>query len=395
MLPTITLKRGRESSLLRRHPWVFSGAIEKVSSGLKRGETIHVLRHDGAYLATAAYSPESQIRARVWAFDPKVIIDRKFFQQKLNDALQLRHSLLPAGTSAYRWVNAESDGLPGLVVDKYGDYCVVQYLSAGCDYWKETINALIVELMPCKGLYERSDVDVRKKEGLLPESGVVFGEQPPQYIEIQEHDLRFYVDIVKGHKTGFYLDQRDNRALVAHYAADKTWLNCFAYTGGFGLAALKAGATTVTQIEASADAAALMEQHIALNELPAAKHRIIVGDVFKQLRAFREQGIKFDAIVLDPPKFAESKQQLPGACRGYKDINLLAFQLLNPGGLLFTFSCSGLLSAELFQKIVADAALDAGREARLIHRLYQGVDHPLALPYPEGLYLKGLVCVTE
>jgi len=285
--------------------------------------------------------------------------------------------------------------LPGLIVDKYNDYCVVQYLSAGSDYWKDTINELLVELMPCQGLYERSDVEVRQKEGLLPRAGLVYGQAPPALVEIQEGNLRFYVDILKGHKTGFYLDQRENRALIAQYAANKTWLNCFAYTGGFGLAALKAGATEVTQIESSQEAANLMQQHVALNELPQNQHHIIVDDVFKVLRKFRAEGRTFDAIVLDPPKFAEAKHQLNGACRGYKDINLLAFQLLNPGGLLFTFSCSGLVSPDLFQKVVADAALDARREASMIHRLYQGVDHPLAMPVPEGLYLKGFVCIVK
>jgi len=392
---TMTLKTGRESSLLRHHPWIFSGAIEKINGAPARGETIHILHRDGSYLATAAYSPDSQIRARVWTFDQNEPIDKSFFQRKLQQALLLRQQVLPAHVKSFRWVNAESDGLPGLIVDKYNDYCVVQYLSAGSDYWKETINELLVELMPCQGLYERSDVEVRGKEGLLPTAGVIYGQTPPALLEIQEENLRFYVDILKGHKTGFYLDQRENRALVAQYAANKSWLNCFAYTGGFGLAALKAGAKEVTQIEASQDAADLMQQNAILNELPQDQHHIIVNDVFKVLRQFRDEGRTFDAIVLDPPKFAEAKHQLNGACRGYKDINLLAFKLLNPGGLLFTFSCSGLISQELFQKVVADAALDANRKAHIIHRLYQGADHPLELAIPEGLYLKGFTCIVE
>ncbi len=395
-LPELRLKPEREKSLLRRHPWVFSGAVAAVVGDPQPGDTVDVRAADGTWLARAAYSPRSQIVARVWSFQPADEIDAAFIHARMTRAVALRTGapgLQPAVTDALRWVNAESDGLPGLVVDRYGRWLVVQALSAGAERWKAASVAALQALAPdCAGVYERSDVDVREKEGLAAATGVLAGEAPPELVEVGEHGARFRVDVRRGHKTGFYLDQRDNRALVAAHAAGREVLNCFAYTGAFGVQALLAGAAHVTQIEASGAALALAQEHLALNGLDAARSTAVEGDVFAQLRRYRDARRQFDLIVLDPPKFAESKHHVERAARGYKDINLLAFKLLRPGGRLFTFSCSGAIDSALFQKIVADAALDAGRDAQIVRRLGQAPDHPVGLAFPEGEYLKGLVC---
>ena len=390
---TLMLKSGREKSLLRYHPWIFSGAVADIHGQPAAGETIRICTSRGQPLAVGAYSPQSQIVARVWSFDPTGEPDAAWFQRQLARALATRRAYLAAtpGT-AYRLVNAESDGLPGVIIDRYGDFLVGQFLSAGAAYWKTTITQELMTLLSPAGIYERSDSDARAKEGLPVQIGVLAGETPPPTIEIQEGALRFLVDVQQGHKTGFYLDQRENRAALAEYVAGAEVLNCFAYTGGFGVAALHYGAAQVTNIDTSAAALELAQQHAVLNGLDEARAEYLAADVFQVLRRYRDAGRQFDVIVLDPPKFAESRNALPGACRGYKDINLLALKLLRPCGILCTFSCSGLLSPELFQKIVADAAVDAQRDARLLRRLAQAPDHPVALNFPEGHYLKGLIC---
>ncbi len=403
-MPSVSLKPGREKSVLRRHPWIFSGAIENVEGDPRSGETVEVRAADGAPLASGAYSPRSQISVRVWTFDPTEPVTAAFFRARLTRAFAARQSLIsnlqsplssPVTSHASRLVNAESDGLPGLVVDRYAEYLVCQFLTAGAEHWKREIVTLLADLLPCAGIYERSDVDVREKEGLSPISGVLAGSPPPDLVEIDEHACRFAVDVRHGHKTGFYLDQRENRALAAEYADGRETLNGFAYTGGFGVWALKGGAANVVNLEASAAALDLAGHNLALNGLDASKVENIAGDVFKVLRQYRDARRQFDLIILDPPKFAESRSQVERAARGYKDINLLAFKLLGPGGLLFTFSCSGLITPGLFQKIVAGAALDAGRDAQILQRLTQAPDHPVALNFPEGEYLKGLVCRVE
>ncbi len=393
-MPAVILKPGREKSLQRRHPWIFSGAIEKVEGDPRSGETVEVRSAGGTPLALGAYSPHSQIAVRTWTFDPTESVSPAFFRARLTRALAARHQVFPKHlvSNAYRLVNAESDGLPGLVVDRYGEYLVCQFLSAGAEYWKREIVTLLADLLPYTGIYERSDVDVREKEGLSPATGVLAGSPPPDFVEIDEYGCRFAVDVRGGHKTGFYLDQRDNRALVAKYAEGREVLNCFAYTGAFGVWALKGGAVEVTNVESSATALDLARRNVELNGLSASKVENTAGDVFHVLRQYRDARRQFDLIVLDPPKFAESRSQIETASRGYKDINLLAFKLLRPGGVLFTFSCSGLIPPDLFQKIVAGAALDAGRDAQIVRRLTQAPDHPVALNFPEGEYLKGLVC---
>ena len=392
-MASITLKAQREKSLLRRHPWIFSGAIAKVHGSPHTGESVDILGADGKWYGRGAFSPHSQITVRVWSFNREEEVSPALFRSRLLRAVESRRYLLGKNdTDAYRLVNSESDGIPGLIVDHYGDFIVCQFLSAGTEFWKQTIINQLTELIPNTGIYERSDVSVRKKEGMPEHTGLLTGQEPPELVEIREGPYRFLVDIRHGHKTGFYLDQRDNRAIVAEYARNTEVLNCFSYTGGFTVAALKAGASSAINIESSAEALELGLRNVKLNGLDEAKVNNMEGDVFTIMRQYRDAGRRFDTIVLDPPKFAGSRGQLMRACRGYKDINLLAIKLLRPGGILFTFSCSGLVDKELFQKIVADASLDAGREAQIIRWLSQATDHPTSLNFPEGSYLKGLVC---
>lgn len=390
----VHLKRGKERSILRRHPWIFSGALAEVKGRGKPGDTAVIYDSGGGFLALAAFSPHSQIRLRVWSFNPSDLIDAVFFHDRIQKAVarRMRNGILPC---AGRLINAEADLLPGLIVDKYGDYLVVQFLSAGVERWKsEIVQGLEAVLRP-EGIYERSDAEVRLKEGLSLSKGLLMGKEPPEFIEIEEGAYRFLVDVRNGHKTGFYLDQAENRKIIGEYAQNRRILNCFSYTGGFSIAALKAGAERVINLDTSGDALELASRNILLNGLDLSRSENLQEDVFHCLRTFRDRGISFDMIILDPPKFAENQHQLEKAARGYKDINLLAFKLLRPCGILVTFSCSGLMSPELFQKIVADAALDAHKEARIQRRLFQSWDHAVLLSFPEGQYLKGLVCEVE
>ncbi len=389
----VILRKKRDASVHRRHPWIFSNSVHRVEGVEQRGETVQIYSADGASLGAGAWSPASQIRVRIWSFEADATIDADFFRERLMQSLRFREALRRApAISAYRLVNAESDGLPGIIVDRYGEYLVCQFLSAGAEYWKEEIVRQLTELLPVEGIYERSDGENRAREGLSPVSGVLWGREPPDTVEIQEGKLRYLADLRKGHKTGFYLDQRENRAMIPEFSAGADVLNCFAYTGGFGLWALQGGAGSLTNVDTSADALALARRNIDRNGLDSQRVENISADVFQLLRKFRDADRKFDLIVLDPPKFAGSAGQVKRAARGYKDINLLAMKLLRPGGTLFTFSCSGHIDPPLFQKIVAGAALDAGADVRIIRFLSQGADHPVALPFPEGLYLKGLVC---
>jgi 23S rRNA (cytosine1962-C5)-methyltransferase len=391
-MTSIVLKPGREKSLLRHHPWIFSGAIETVEGDPHGGEAVEILTSEREFLGIGAFSPHSQIRVRVWTFQKDQPIDASLFRTRLDRAIQSRAGYFTSKASACRLVNAESDGFPGLVVDKYSEYLVCQFLSAGSEYWKHEIVLQLQQMLSPAGIYERSDVDARLKEGLELRTGTLWGESPSELVQIEEGPCRFLVDIGKGHKTGFYLDQRDNRQRLAGYAQGRSVLNCFAYTGGFGIWALKGGAEHVTDVESSSSAIQLSARHVALNGFDNQKVDHLKGDVFDVLRDFRNSGRRFDLIVLDPPKFVDSRSQMLKGTRGYKDINLLAFKLLKPGGILFTFSCSGLVTPDLFQKIVADAALDAGRDAQILRTLTQSPDHPTSLNFPEGAYLKGLIC---
>ncbi len=390
-MSTLVLKPGREKSLLRRHPWVFSGAIAKAKGNPAAGDTVAIADNNGRFLAWAAYSPASRIRARVWSWKESDLIGPGFLRERVRAAVARRAPWVSADTDAYRLVFAEADGVPGVVADRYGDTVVAQFLSAGAEAWREAIADALLETSGAARLYERSDAEVRRLEGLLPRVGTLSGDEPPDRLRIAENGLGFWVDVRRGHKTGFYLDQRENRAWVGAHAAGKRILNAFAYTGGFAVYALAGGAAEVVSVDTSAEALALAQENIALNGLPAAKAAFVQDDVFHLLRKYHSEGQKFDMVILDPPKFAPTAAQVKRAARGYKDINRLAFHLLPPGGLLVTFSCSGGLDAALFQKIVADAAVDAGVEARIVARLAQGPDHPVALNYPESAYLKGLV----
>ena len=394
-MKTVTVKAGREKSLQRRHPWLFSGAIQKADKAIAAGETVKVVSASGEPLALGAWSPHSQIRVRIWSYNPDEIIDAGYFQRRIQNALALRRWAVPDTDNAWRLVNAESDGLPGVTIDRYHDYLVGQFLSAGAEYWKADIVGQLQTLLSPKGIYERSDVEVREREGLKPRSGLLAGEEPPELIEIGLDGWTLLVDVRKGHKTGAYLDQSRNSRRVRHYARDRDVLNCFSYSGGFTLAALAGGAGNVTNVEASAEVLALADRNLAVNRLAAERVENVQGDAFEVLRRFRDGRRRFDMVILDPPKFVSSAQQLRRGCRGYKDINLLAMKLLTDNGILVTFSCSGHVSPELFQKIVADAAQDAGREARILEFLAQSPDHPVALPFPEGRYLKGLICMVS
>ena len=388
---SITLNPNREKSLLRRHPWIFASAIRHVDETHASGSTVDLLSSEGQFLARASYSPNSQIRARVWTFNDEPV-DEEFFRKKIRAAIEMR-SVLSGSSKSLRLIHAESDGLPGLIVDRYEDVLVLQSLTAGSEFWKETIADLLVEETGIAAIYERSDADVRELEGLKPITGILRGTITNLQIPITEYGLEFKVDIAHGHKTGFYLDQRENRRRVGELSKNRDVLNCFCYTGGFSIHALANGAKSVLSVDSSADALALLEENIALNQLPADRHTSLEGDVFQLLRKFRDANRSFDLIVLDPPKFAPTAAHAEKASRAYKDINLLAFKLLRRGGLLFTYSCSGGIDAALFQKIVASAALDAGVDATIIEHLSQGSDHPVSLHFPEGMYLKGLVCV--
>jgi 23S rRNA (cytosine1962-C5)-methyltransferase len=344
-------------------------------------------------LGTGAYSPTSQIRVRMWSFDPEAVVDEAFVSDRVARAVGGRAVFLAEDlTNAYRLVNAEADGVPGLVADRYGEWIVCQFTAAGSERWKAEIVAALQRYSPCRGVYERSDVDVREHEGLSAMTGVLAGEPPPERIEIVENGCRYLVDVREGHKTGFYLDQRDNRSRIKRYANGCDVLNAFSYTGGFGISAVAAGASSVTHVDLSEPALELAKANTALNTCHVDESSFIQGNVFEVLRKFRDEGRSFDLVVLDPPKFAESKGSLMKAARGYKDINLLGIKLLRPGGLLATFSCSGLMTPELFHKVVADAAVDAKRDIQVITRLQQAEDHPEGLCFPEGLYLKGLLC---
>jgi 23S rRNA (cytosine1962-C5)-methyltransferase len=390
----LVLKKGREKSLKRRHPWLFSGAIEKVSGKPGPGDTVELRDASGNILAKAAYSPKSQIRARVWSFDPQEEVGASFFRGRIERALALREAL-PARrhTNALRLVHAESDGLPGLIVDRYADVLVAQFLAAGVERWRDPILDSLSELTACEAIFERSDAEVRKLEALPPRVGFARGNRNASRCPIVEYGLNFRVDVEQGQKTGFFLDQRENRQRVRELAAGREVLDAFSYTGGFSIAALAGGARKVTAIESSAAALEVARDNLAANPFDGSKVDFVQGDVFTQLRTLRDRGAKFQMAILDPPKFAPTAAQARNAARAYKDINLLAFKLLVPGGLLATFSCSGGVSPELFQSIVAGAALDAGADAKIIERFSAAADHPVALEFPEGEYLKGLLLV--
>ncbi|HUX75506.1 MAG TPA: class I SAM-dependent rRNA methyltransferase [Anaerolineae bacterium] len=391
---TVVLKRNRAKPVLQRHPWVFSGAIQRVEGDVADGDVVDVRDVGGNWLARGTLNRRSQIVVRLLTWRQDEPVDLAFWQRRLERAIAARQALADdLTTTAHRLVHAESDYLPGLIVDRYGEWLVVQFLTLGVERWKELLVDLLVTLVDgVRGVYERSDVDVRAKEGLPQRTGPLWGEEPPELVEVLENGHRFLVDVRQGHKTGFYLDQRENRARLPAFCDGAEVLDVFAYTGGFGVYAMGGGASQVTLVESSAPALDLARRNLVLNGLDRRGAEYVEGDVFSVLRGYRAQGRRFDVAVLDPPKFAHSERDVERAARAYKDVDLLAFRLLRPGGVLFTCSCSGAVSADLFQKIVFGAAVDAERDAQIVGYLAQGADHPVALTFPQGAYLKGLIC---
>jgi 23S rRNA (cytosine1962-C5)-methyltransferase len=386
--PRVTLRAGREKAVLRGHPWVFSGAVTALDTGIAPGEIADVYSSDGRFLARGQANPLSQIIVRVLTRKEENV-GPDFYRRRIQTALALRKGRGHGTAPAFRLINAEGDFLPGLVVDRYGEVLVLQCLTAGMERPKGLIVELLVDLLRPLTVYERSDVSARKEEGLPETQGLLYGTTAPERLEIEEEGCRFLVDVKNGQKTGFYVDQADNRLEVQRLSRDKNVLDCFCYTGAFSIHALKGGAERVTMVDASEDALHLAEQHLALNGLEEVPRRLIRGDAFQIMRTL-DPG--FDIIVLDPPPFAKKKANLPKASRGYKDINLQAFRLLSRGGLLFTFSCSHHMDPDLFQKIVFAAGVDSGRRIQLLARRGHPFDHPIDLSHPEGEYLKGLIC---
>jgi 23S rRNA (cytosine1962-C5)-methyltransferase len=390
----VTLKPGREKPVQQGHPWIFSGAIRSIPDAVADGEVVDVRSHDGQWLARGYLNRRSQIQVRLLSWQRNEQIDDSFWQRQLARAIEGRAPLIdPAQTDAYRLVNGESDFLPGLVVDRFGDYLVMQAGTLGIDQRKGLLAGMLLNQTGCKGIVERSDMALRSEEGLDETIGLLAGDAPPPTVEIREGGLRFYVDLMGGQKTGFYVDQRINRQRVAGYCRGKRVLNAFSYTGAFAVHALAAGAAEVVNLDSSVEALTLGEENMRLNGFDPDAQQSVAGDVFEVLRDWWEfENERFDLIILDPPKFANTKRQVDAALRGYKDINLLALRLLRPGGILVTFSCSGLIETELFQKVVFGATVDAGRQVQILEWLRQAPDHPVAITFPEGAYLKGLIC---
>ena len=386
----VYLKPSRGKSIRNRHPWIFSGAIQRVEGSPETGDVVNVRSVDGDLLAQGYLNRRSQIAVRLLTWGAQAPITPDFWRQRLQAAIARRQTLASdPDTDSYRLVFAESDGLPGLIVDRYGDWLVLQALTAGIDRRKGMLAEQLADLLTPRGILERSDVDVRAQEGLEPVTGPLWGDAPPETVTIHEHGHRFEVDLYRGHKTGFYLDQRNSRAALARHCANRSLLNVFCYTGGFSVYAAAAGAGQITNLDASRPALELAESNMALNGLPEPESW--QGDAFQVLRDLVRRDLQYDVVVLDPPKFAHSRGQLQRATRGYKDINMLSMRLTRPGGLLATFSCSGHMGGDLFQKVLFGAALDVGRPARIVERYAQGSDHPVLLSFPEGYYLKGLL----
>ncbi|EJX07311.1 Ribosomal RNA large subunit methyltransferase I [gut metagenome] len=393
----LILKKGKERSLLRRHPWVFDTAVQRLTGKPISGETVRIVSHDGRFLAWAAFSPVSTLRARCWSFDETEVINEEWFAKKIHDAVVAREPLRER-TNALRLIFGEADGLPGLIVDQYDNCVVTQFQSAGVEAHRELIADLLVKETGCHTIFDRSDAATRKREGLEMRSELLRGEEPPEAIEVVEDGVHYGVDVRIGHKTGFYVDQRESR-LMAQKVAEEfrrihgrgiRALNCFCYTGGFSLALLKGGADEVVSVDSSQDALDMAKANAERNGFDANRAKFVCEDVFTYLRKLRDEGETFDLVILDPPKFASNHHQVDRAARAYKDINLNGLRLLKPDGQLFTFSCSGAISVELFQKIIAGAVFDAHINAWAVGRFGGGADHPLLMTYPEGEYLKGL-----
>lgn len=394
--PSVTLQKGKDRPVRRRHPWIFSGAIARVEGAPDSGDTVVVRDHRGAVLGRGAYSPSSQIRVRMLTYDDVTPLDDAFLRARIGEAVGHRQRLILSDerSNCARLVFAEGDGLPGFIADLYGDTVVVQCQSAGAEKWRDVLVQALVDTVKPVRVFERSDAEVRKLEGLVPRAGLLHGKPLEGPVQVRENGVRFHVDVEVGHKTGFYLDQRDARARVRALSHGRRVLNCFSYTGGFAVSALCGGALHATSIDTSMAALEMAEKNVALNQLSEGVHEGIKGDCFDVLRGLYSEGERFDLVVLDPPKFAPSAAHVDKAARGYQDLAIRALRLLRPGGLLFTFSCSGAIDRSLFRLIAANAALDAGRPARMIGELGHPADHPVMTSFPEGEYLKGLVLLV-
>jgi len=388
----VILHPSKDKPVRQGHPWIFSGAISREPDGAEPGMTVDVLDSKKKFLARGYYNPNSQIRVRVLTVDQTEMIDAKLIRDRITSSIRRRDSIFADGlTDCARLVAHEADLMPGLIVDRYGDWLSFQIVTAGMERWRDEIISTLRELCRPSGIYERSDDAVREKEGLPIRSQLIFGSKDDANILVRENGMKLTVDLAGGHKTGFYLDQRDNRAIIRQYSQGRRVLNCFSFTGGFSIAAMMGGALDVVSVDESAPALELADKNLAQNGFKLAKDHFERADVFKYLRDLRSKQQEFDLIVLDPPKFASSGSQIDRACRGYKDLNLLAMQLLKPGGLLATFSCSGLISRDLFQKVVFGASLDAHAPMQIIKHLSQSECHPTLLTFPESLYLKGFL----
>jgi 23S rRNA (cytosine1962-C5)-methyltransferase len=389
----VAIRAGRERSLARRHPWVFSGAVAGVAGRPGVGDTVSVETDAGVPIGWGAYSPESQIRVRMWSFDPADVIDEAFVAERVVRAAGRRATLLSSGTDSARLVFSEADGVPGVIADRYGDTIVVQLTTAGADAWREVVADALFSLPGVESVYERSDADVREREGLEARIGLLRGHEPDPGLVAHEGSWRYVIDVAGGHKTGFYLDQREARTAIGRLARGRRVLNVFSYTGAFSVVAAGSGATTVSSIDSSGPALEVARRNGEVNGLDVGE--LVEADAFTALRGLRDRARQYDLIALDPPKLANNERQLEKASRAYKDLNLLAIKLLAPGGVLLTWSCSGAMNAELFQKVVAGAALDANRTVRIVGRLGQPSDHPVPLAFPEAEYLKGLILEAE
>ncbi len=389
----VILKKGREKSVKNRHPWIFSGAIQRVEGDPRNGDVVDVWNRQARFVARGVISLKSQIRVRILTWRQNEKIDRNFWRRQIKRAIQGREALENSAiTNAYRLVHAEADGLPGLVVDRYGPWLVVQFLSVAVERHKNAIVNALAEYAAPQGIFERSDTYTRELENLIPVTGPLWGETPPDLIEIEENGFRLTVDIKSGQKTGYYLDQRENRNRIMPYLSEKEILNAFSFSGGFSVYAAAAGAGRIMNIDTSEDAHKMAQQNMWLNGFDDREDIYATADAFELMRAYRDQKWTFDVVILDPPKFARNARQIKDASRGYKDINLLGMKLLKPGGVLITFSCSGAISENLFQKIIFGAAVDARRDVQIIERLHQGTDHPVLVTFPESAYLKGFIC---
>lgn len=388
----VKLKKGKEKAVLQMHPWVFSGALEKVKGSPANGDIVKVVAFNGNFLAYGFFNDQSRVAVRLIEWNEDIKIDRNWYHEKIKNAIDARaHVLRNPQTNACRLIFSEADFLPGLIVDKYADFLSVQILSSGIEQAKSVIIEILVEVLQPKGIFDRSDATARTHEGIEAENGLLWGQNPPEFIEVKENGILYHINIAEGQKSGFYCDQRDNRRILAEYAEGKTVLDCFSYSGGFTLNALQQGARTVTSVDSSALAIQTLNQNIKLNHFATDKHTAIQNDVNKQLRIFGDEERKFDIVILDPPKYAPSRSALDRAARAYKDLNRRGLMLLEKGGLLATFSCSGAMDIESFKQVLAWAALDAGKEIQVIKQFCQPEDHPVRLSFPEGEYLKGLL----